>query len=577
MKALYLEPDEEITSVVDRLREIDDKEVAIVIPRRAGLVQSIINLKLLRYQGEQLGKKLSIVTTDKTGRNLASAVGLTVYQKLPEGGKVDEAAVKEPPGTPIPVSFRKSPGKPPEPTGTGPTIKDIGFKAGSGPDLKKTALPDQPAPEPPPEKAAKAVPKKNVPVVPEPPKAKGVSKPVLALPKLSLPKLGKASSKVVLIALAVLLLGAGTAAAVILPKAEVTVAAKTDPLNADLSTTFSAKAQTVDPTGNVVPAKVIEVTKSSSKEVTATGTKDAGEKAQGEITIVNTLSKNQPLVARTRFQSPDGKIFRIQSGVTVPAGDKVTATVVADEGGESGNLAAGTKLTIPGLGGTDAVYGQADTALSGGTSTPTKQVSREDVTRAKDELGKQAAEAGLAEAKAKLAVGYTLNEQVAAVNVISSKVNPAVGTTADKFTITGQVKISYFTYQDGDLQKLLKDDLKPKVPAGSGLVNENLRETFVPAQTSDDKLVGTMQVQTATAKELSKDQIKKDIAGKKPGEAEQALKGSGQASNVRIRLSPFWVTSVPKNEKKIDIRYSAAAAPSPSASPRSSQSPAILP
>ena len=85
MKALYLEPDEEITSVVDRLKEIDDEEVAIVVPKRAGLLQSIVNLKLLRYQAEQMKKKISLVTTDKTGRNLASAVGLTVHQKLPEG------------------------------------------------------------------------------------------------------------------------------------------------------------------------------------------------------------------------------------------------------------------------------------------------------------------------------------------------------------------------------------------------------------------------------------------------------------------------------------------------------------
>src|SRR4051812_11001418 len=126
MKALYLESDEEITSVVDRLKEIDDEEVAIVVPKRAGLLQSIVNLKLLRYQAEQMKKRISLVTTDKTGRNLASAVGLTVHQKLPEGSKdaakPTESAVKEATEE-IPIKFRRQPPKQePEPADDGDAI-----------------------------------------------------------------------------------------------------------------------------------------------------------------------------------------------------------------------------------------------------------------------------------------------------------------------------------------------------------------------------------------------------------------------------------------------------------------------
>ncbi len=44
-----------------------------------------------------------------------------------------------------------------------------------------------------------------------------------------------------------------------------------------------------------------------------------GKKAEGSVTIYNEFSNApQPLVATTRLETSDGKIFRIVKGVTVP-------------------------------------------------------------------------------------------------------------------------------------------------------------------------------------------------------------------------------------------------------------------
>lgn len=594
MKALYLEPDEEITSVVDRLKEIDDEEISIVVPKRAGLLQSIINLKLLRHQGEQLGKRISIVTTDKTGRNLASAVGLTVYQNLPEGGKVKEAAVKERPAEPVQINFRKGrrSAKSEKPAGTGPSIEDINFKSGAEPKLEKKAISEpegESAAEPPPETTPER-PKKKRMALPTfgkketgfrkeapPTEAKRrlslpkVSVPKLAVPKLSVPKLTALRGRGLIVGsvAAVVLLGGGIAAAAALPSADVTVTPKTDPLNTEIPVSFSLKAQTVDPATNVVPAKVIEVSVSASKQLNTTGTKDAGAKATGPIAVVNTLSRAQPLVARTRFQAPDGRVYRTQSSVNVPAGGQATVTVVADDGGDAGNLPAGTRLTIPGLGGGSAVYGQVDAALSGGTSSATPEVSRDDLTRARQELAAEAARQGLEEARSKKAVGFELNEQMVAATVLSSDLNPPVGTASPNFTVSGQVRVVYFTYSNEDLQKVLDEDLKAKVPAGADLVQENLTQTFVTGQTSSDVLAGVMRIDTFTASALSREQLARDIAGKKPADAERLLRETGKVSGVDIKLSPFWVGSIPGSVGKIKIHYQtgapASATPSPSA------------
>lgn len=576
MKALYLEPDEEITSAIDRLREIEEEDVAIVIPKRAAIIQSIINLKLLRHQAEGLKKKISIVTTDKTGRNLASAVGLTVYQRMPEGTEVKESVVHEP-GTPVPIKFKRGSGQT-EQSVTPPAVQT---KSVSDPETPPAPVIMTPAPEP--VETASTITAEPPPVAETPKSRRSLSKISLPRPKLpgfKMPKgLGGFGGRGLLIALAVLLAGGGLLAAFLLPKAVISVTPKADPLSADVPITFSAKAQAPDVAGHVVPAKPIEVTLTATTDTAATGTAGSGDKAKGDITVVNTLSKNQPLVARTRFQAPNGGIFRSQAAVVVPAGGQTTVSVVADDGGEDGNLQPGTKLSIPGLGGSASVYGQVDTALGGGSSGQgAKQVSAADADRGKTELAQKAATDGLDQAKAKLAVGYKLNEQVAATSVLSSTTSPKVGTTADRFTASGSVKVTYFTYHDEDVQNIVSPALKAKVPAGSDLVDGTPKETFSITSASADSLVGTMKASTFASNQVSRDQIKEAVAGKSPEDAIAQLKRSGQADNVTVKLSPFWVHRIPNAASKIEIRFvagSSGASPAPTPAASTSPTPTV--
>jgi hypothetical protein len=83
-KIIYLESDEEVTSVVDKMRKTEFNKVVLVIPKEASLLQSVINLKLLKRQAQNLDKQLAIVTNDKTGRSLAQKVGLLASAKLEE-------------------------------------------------------------------------------------------------------------------------------------------------------------------------------------------------------------------------------------------------------------------------------------------------------------------------------------------------------------------------------------------------------------------------------------------------------------------------------------------------------------
>ena len=86
-KVVYIEIDDEVTSVYDRVRNLKIKHIYLVVPRRAVLFQSIVNLKILKRKADDSGKSLYIITNDKNGIYLAQQVGLSVYDKVSTEGK----------------------------------------------------------------------------------------------------------------------------------------------------------------------------------------------------------------------------------------------------------------------------------------------------------------------------------------------------------------------------------------------------------------------------------------------------------------------------------------------------------
>ncbi len=76
-QTFYIENDEEIISVIGRLRRSSSEENYFVFPKRALVLQSIVNLRLFQREAEKLGKRIVIVTQDEAGMLLAEKAGLT--------------------------------------------------------------------------------------------------------------------------------------------------------------------------------------------------------------------------------------------------------------------------------------------------------------------------------------------------------------------------------------------------------------------------------------------------------------------------------------------------------------------
>ena len=122
--------------------------------------------------------------------------------------------------------------------------------------------------------------------------------------------------------------------------------------------TSSEAQQKVAGQAEVIPVEI-------EKSFTSSGENVQGEEVSGTVTLYNNYSKDQFLVATTRLLSSDNKLFRLKSGVNVPAGGQVEASVYADKASEEMAIDP-TRFTIPGLwaGLQDKIYAESKKAFS---------------------------------------------------------------------------------------------------------------------------------------------------------------------------------------------------------------------
>ncbi len=554
-KVIYLEADEEITSVIDRVKNVSEGKIALVLPKRANLLQSIVNLKLLKRQIDGLGKEVSIVTTDKLGRNLASQVGFMVYQKLGEQPVEVEPkpGVQKPLGAAIGYRTGKEiPKKEPQ-FQTGPSITDITYRK-------------EPPKGPPKEEAKEAsTPLKTTPIptsskphheeVPKP-ISRGVSKPLPKKPH----RLSSRSKRIILIISIVSVLIAALVCFIILPKAKVTLVLKGNVTEASFDATISKNTVSPDFEKAILPGQKITLEKEETqKDLPCTGKKNIGQKATGTIIISNSYDENpQSLVDNTRFVASNGKTYRLVAGVTVPgahvSGGNVvagttTANIQADDMGEDYNIAS-SHFTIPGFADTpkyDKIYADTSSAIKGGFTEVITVLSQSDVDSNKDKAVADLSNKIKQEAESKYKDKKIFLDGVQPEVIITPSI--PIDTESKKFDLKIKVKYDTLSSSSNDFNYLVAKKLASSLPADQELIQEGL-EANKTLVSSFDKQTGQEMVKVDAKgfiiTKVDKNKIKDQIGGKSQRDASSYLSTLKDVSEARVVLWPIWVRTVPR-------------------------------
>ncbi len=195
-----------------------------------------------------------------------------------------------------------------------------------------------------------------------------------------------------------------------LRKTTVTITPRSHTVVFDQTSQFTAYPES-SAASNTVMYTLTTTSLQASQTVSAQGTQDVETKAQGTAIVYNDYSSSPvKLIANTRFETPDGLIFRIPQAVTVPGKTgstpgHVSVTLYADQPGQQYNIPAVSRFTVPGLQSTPAmysnIYAQSTASTTGGFSGQQAAVDPTTLTNTvaslRSQLAQEAQAAGTAQ------------------------------------------------------------------------------------------------------------------------------------------------------------------------------------
>jgi len=551
---IYIDIDDEITSVIDKVQSSDAKILALVLPKRAAVFQSIVNMKLLKRAADEAKKRLVLITTEAGLLPLAGAVGLHVAKTLqskpevpagPDIAGVDDELPAEELDEPTEVTAENAGDRP------------IGELAGAGAAAPLATDDAMETVELPDEEAADDAASSTSSSAPLPLAAKKDKK--LAIPNFERFRLWLALAGLLLIAFIVFLYFA----VAVLPKATITI--KTDSSNINTSATLilDTTATTFDPAANVVPAKQVKEDKTSTQQVATTGQVNKGDKAKGTIDMTAqacapNLGTPDSVPAGTGVSS-NGLTFITQETASFSF-DHFSSGSCAQYKANDIDITAqsgGVKYNLDNA--TFSVAGRSDINATGSTSDGTdnivKVVAQADIDSAKQKLTTQDSGVKADLQKQLQQAGYyaVVPSYAAGTPTVTSDVQ--VGDTADNVTVTGTVTYTMYGAHKSDLQKVVDTQITDQIdPTKQSILSDGLENPDIKVTATGDTTV-TISLQTVgvIGPELNTNEIKKTAAGKKSGQIKDALTSEPGVTDVTVKMSPFWVTTAPKKTSKITV------------------------
>lgn len=534
---VYIDNDDEIASITDKVQSSPEKIVALVLPKRCTVLQSSVNMKILNKAASDEGKKVVLITSEAGLLPLAGAAGLFVAKTLqtkpavPAAPQVDDA---------VESVVEADADAEPELDET----KSIGELAGDTPD--DDDAPIELGDEPEAEKAA------------EKPKKEKKDK------KLAVPNFDSFRIKLFAVIGGILLLIVLWYVLFnVLPKANVVVKIQYKSLPVTVSATGSTTATTTDTKAGTVPEQIKTLEKTETKKFSATGEKDNGTKATGEVQFSTACSPVFPTIPAGTGVSTGGLTFITQETVTLAfsGGGGGTckfagkSTVIAQNAGDKYNVSSGRTFTVAGF---SAVTGTNSAGMSGGTTKIIKVVSASDCDNAKNELLNANTDAYKSELESQLkAAGQTPLTDTFAKTSGTATCTPGVDQEATESTATAQLKFTMAGVSTEGLNQLIDAQIQSQLGPDEKIYDNGLSTGKITVK--EKKPNGDVAFEfTGTAKVGVKQDaqvIAQTVAGKKYGDSVAAVKNLSGVSDVTITYSPFYVRTTPKNTNKITVTF----------------------
>jgi hypothetical protein len=534
---IYIDTEDDITAIIGKIKDSKEKIVALVPPKRIGVLQSAVNLRLLARMADNSGKRLVLVTNNKALINLSSVAKIPVARNLqskPEMAEIDALEVDD--GEDV-IEGKQLP--------VGELVKTTDFndKKEDVADIIETIDVEKDSPK--------------------------IGPKTFESSKIKIPDFSRFRKKLFIGILLTISIGSFLVWAIIFaPFATIVITAKTTAIKVSFPVKIGGATAT-DVSKDIIQTVSKQTQKSVSVTFTATGQKDVGDKASGTITIENCDSTTSfTITANTIFTASSGQTFSNANDAIVPGftgsasvcSDKGTGAgtvgipVIAVNSGENFNISA-TNYSISGVSGN--IYANGG-QMSGGTTKMSTVVTAEDVQTASQALAALSSDS----VKQQLTGQFTNGEYVIpdSFSVVHAAVvsTPAIGAEAtSKATLTSQTTFSIIAIAKSELETYLKDAINKQIIGNNQRIYSDGIDTvkldgYLPP---DQGYTVNVNATGQTGPNIDKSLIKQEVKGKQFGDAQALLTGIKGFGDVNINFSYFWVTSVPNDINKIDVQF----------------------
>lgn len=345
------------------------------------------------------------------------------------------------------------------------------------------------------------------------------------------------------------------------------------PKRVSLETNLTIKSSSDGSAG--IKYELLKLSKSKSASVQAKDEEMVEKKASGKIVVYNNFSEEpQRLISRTRFETPNGLIYRIPESIIIPGkktvdGKSVPGSleveVFADEAGEKYNIDK-TDFTIPGFK-TDKTrysnfYAKSSTEMSGGFIGKMKTIVEADRNSALSKLESEIKSETEKEIRAQVPDGLVLLNN----SIFYTKKELPQKDEGSSVSLTLEVTAHALLLP----QNILSNEIT------LALVGKDANWEGIQTRVSD---FSTLSIGTSTENPINAGLVDLSIVGTSPIEANidnslviESLLGSRQKDmssilgqfpaiiEAKAAIRPIWKKTFPENPSKIYINIEGSSA-----------------
>ncbi len=496
---IYLEPNDDIITVRDRLNLAEAKRVLLVIPPYAEVLRKRVDLRLVQRQAEHLQIEVALVTSDGEIHRAASEIGLSVFGSIEQG-----------------QNRRKWRKLADEEDAWAPGRQNEAWDAAAARSGRRA------------------------------------SHPWLVIKNV-----------VAWVLFVGVFVAFGVSAVLLVPSAQVTLVPESEALNITMHVALDPNLDQVDVARGRIPGTYVAVEVEGNAQVATTGKKSIpAYNAKGKVVFVNQLGIPISIPRGTAVRtSAFGSVVRYftTADVTVPGGfgAQAEAPIEASEPGEFANVPANLINEVEGVASISVRVTNPE-PTSGGGSREVPAVTQEDRDRVRSQLLQQLLQDAFFEMQNSLEVQQFIPPESLLVSEVVDETYDRFVTEEAAFVLL-QMRLTVLGMKVDmqDANTLIYAEMAARVPPDYELIADGLTfkrgEIVLPADANGDILLEVSGEGFMSAR-FDKHHIRQSIAGESLDEAIRRLTLELPLQVApQIDISPAWFGRVPWLPLRIGI------------------------